>query len=246
MSTDQIRSREDGSRIERRMQTCPATGEAYPVFSLYDDRGGRPYGSYLSPGARFETFRNEAGAYGREVDPNPANPLRDEIERFAAAGYPLLAEKLAAKTPPRAEPFPDALFQPGQIGYGPGLTKLYVTHDDILGFVRRHIAGDHGVFGCSTTVEPTEEETFCDIDIPLAKKNAVAIRRGFGLVVSRFQMWNPGVTDAAENAWKAAHHPSQVYPLRRDDVLTVVTLLTRNGDSKTAVCDGRAGHHCSF
>jgi hypothetical protein len=229
----------DGRRVERVPRRCGATGDTHFHYHVRDDAGTRRHGHTSSPGERFREFHSQ-NSNATDIDPRPADPIRDELDKLAAEGFPLVAEMLAKKVPPRVDPFPGALFRPGPIGFGAAIIATGLSRADVLEYVRRHVAGDHGEFGSSAGIEPSAEEMFCPVEASQAVKNAVAIKTGRGLVVSRYPLWEPGVSDQAAGKWAKDHHPSEGFPLRRDDRLTVVTLLA-GPKTATATCESRRG-----
>lgn len=144
-----------------------------------------------SPAERFEAVCTpvafEAGLMSM---PQTRRPVDLEVDRLEADGYHHLADVLRSQHPaeepkPRG---PKALFDSGDVQIDRKLVGLGVPLAALIGFVGRHVAGDHGLEGSSVGFALTREQEYFSTLFGVDVQNAAAVKSGLGLVRSTYAL----------------------------------------------------------
>jgi len=174
----------------------------------------------VSPGERWTAWFNRLNR-PIPLDPNPPDPLAQEVARLREA-FPLIAEYLAQKMKfvPRRPP---GLFPLGDVvDVSTSATMLGVRREAMLAALDRHDHRDHGQYGSSLDIEPSEDQLWCPHLFDQRTQNAVAIKTGRGLVISSY-----AISDLVGP-------PTPSSPHRSDDRLIICTWLAGDRTRTTA------------
>jgi hypothetical protein len=190
-----------------------------------------------SPASRFYSWDTPKHAIHQHIVPRPIDPLRDEIERFTK-DYPKLGGVLMAAHGPKPEagrgggPFPL-----GMVKKSPTLDRLRVRAEELETYLARHLAGDHGLYGSSVDLEPSELAEWAPALADIKYQNADAVKTEFGLVKSRYPLYDE--THRVAEAELRMATPNQPFHRRAGDYLDIITLVAGPSKSETICVTNR-------
>ncbi len=201
-------------------ERVPAPADSYEPVG---HRGWSASGDY---GGRF----HRAIASARVSCVKPADPEADELSRelrrLTDAGFKLVAAMLqeTAEAKRKAKPKPPGPFEGGDLlAAVEGLRLLAISPEEIDLLLGRHVEGDAGLYGSDwAKIEPTDDMVWCPPLFDIATQNRIALTAGFGLVRSRYSIYDPG-----RDLPKAEDQHLAVQPRRRQpgEWIEFVTLL---------------------